>query len=88
MPSESRVLLAVRLVGSTKFLSLAADINQASTRRLPVSVSNVGEILVRDTDGCSHADVALDPSIPGRAAIVDCDGGVWIWKGDNGNSEL
>lgn len=88
MTLESSALLAVRLAGSTRILKLTAKANQGSARETPVSISEVGELHARETCGRSHADVAFDPFVGGRAAIVDCDGGVWIWDCGKGRSEL
>lgn len=85
---EPSALLAVRLAGSTRILDLTAKANQGSSREMPVSISKVGELHARETSGRSHADVAFDPFVRGRAAIVDCDGGVWIWDCGKDRSEL
>lgn len=55
---------------------------------MPVSAVTVGEIHSRDTGGRSHVDVAFDPFTMNRAAIVDCDGGVWIWKGGASRTDM
>jgi hypothetical protein len=67
-------------MGSTYFLNVVPNPSFVPpTQDAPVSIIRVGELPMSATEGRPHVDVELDPLTWGRAAVVDDQGGVWLW---------
>ncbi|CAG8492913.1 28476_t:CDS:2 [Dentiscutata erythropus] len=74
-------LLAVRTVTGTTFFCIMNA--ESSTNQGPIKPVALDTILNHSTrTSFEHTHVAFNPKLYGEAAIVDCGGGVYVWRAE------